>query len=565
MYGTLTDNSKKHFQRLWFAIALNFVILVFLYAVFYPQYDTNDDFGICNIVNGSKGSFDAHIIYSNYLLGLIYKCLYSITISIPWYPIMHYAAMFSGFTAMTYVLLNRLKQSQAVWVIAGFLLFFGYEGYILMQFTRTSGIATAGGLMLMFWALCNDNSASQRTKVVQIIAGGVITLMGFMFREGQFVAVAGVMSAIGIMLLLELPQRQKGERAKQLGLILCAFILLFGIAGGLKLVDKQAYTSEAWQEYRDYNNARSSLYDHGFPSYSGYEDEYEELGINENAKNYYRQWNHIDLSAEQMREIASWNESETGVIINSHYVARFIRTMAKGYLARPVFFLFLAIVLLWILRGRKNPVTITGIAYAAVVIIGLNFYMFMMERYLKDRVDVGIIMAACLVILWTLRNDRPLFSHKTGAVILALVILASQLCWHDNWRVNAADRITKMENKRVVAEAMAEDKEHLYLNKAVGFSYSDAYGVFDTIPYGISENVFTLGGWTAMMPSNQEKLDRYGIKDVYSDSINNDKVYIIDKDIDTTIQYIRDYYDADAKAEKVFEIGAYPVYKLTDH
>jgi len=557
------DNSKMYFQRLWFAIALNFIILVFLCVVFYPQYDTNDDFGICNIVNGSKGNIDAHIIYSNYVLGLIYKALYSLTISVPWYPMMHYAAMFSGFTALTYTLLNKLKQSQAVWIIAGFLLFFGYEGYILMQFTRTSGIATAGGLMLMFWALCNDNSASRRTKTLQTIAGGVIALMGYMFREGQFIAVAGVMSAIGVMILLELPQRQKGQRAKQLGLIFCAFVFLFGIAGGLKAVDKQAYASAEWQEYRDYNNARSALYDHGFPSYSGYEDEYEELGINENAKNYYRQWNHIDLSAEQMRKIASWNESDY-IIINSHYVARFIRTMAKGYLAKPVFFLFLAIVLLWILRGKKNLITITGIVYTATVVIGLNFYMFMMERYLKDRVDVGIIMAACLVILWTLRSDRPLLTHKAGAIILALVILASQFCWHDNWRVNAADRIAKMENKRVVAETMAKDKEHLYLNKAVGFSYSDAYGAFDTIPYGISENVFTLGGWTAGMPSNQEKLDRYGIKNVYTDSINNGKVYIIDKDIDTTIQYIRDYYDAGAKAEKVFDIGDYPVYRLTD-
>ncbi|MGX8773446.1 MAG: hypothetical protein ACSW8G_00145, partial [Bacillota bacterium] len=59
-------------------------------------------------------------------------------------------------------------------------------------------------------------------------------------------------------------------------------------------------------------------------------------------------------------------------------------------------------------------------------------------------------------------------------------------------------------------------------------------------------------------------LDRYGIKNVYTDSINNGKVYIIDKDIDTTIKYIQDYYDAGAKAEKVTEIGDYPVYRLTD-
>lgn len=124
------------------------------------------------------------------------------------------------------------------------------------------------------------------------------------------------------------------------------------------------------------------------------------------------------------------------------------------------------------------------------------------------------------------------------------------------------ERNAAMNENRKIAEKIARDKEHLYLNKAVGFSYSDAYDVFDVIPQGISENVFTLGGWTCGMPSNQEKLDRFAIKNVYEDSVNNDSVYIIDKDITTTIQYIQDYYCDEAKAEYVRNIETYPVYRL---
>ncbi|MGX8773448.1 MAG: hypothetical protein ACSW8G_00155, partial [Bacillota bacterium] len=189
---------------------MNFIILIFLCILFYPHYDTNDDFGISNIVNGSKGSIDAHIIYSNYLLGLIYKALYSVTTAVPWYAIMHYATLFSAFTAMTYVLLNKMKQSSAVWVVTAFVLFFAYEGYILMQFTRTAGAAAAGGLILMFWALCNDNEASSRMKTLQLTAGGIIALMGYMYRDSQFLAVSAIMSAIGLMILLELPERPQG-------------------------------------------------------------------------------------------------------------------------------------------------------------------------------------------------------------------------------------------------------------------------------------------------------------------------------------------------------------------
>ena len=64
------------------------------------------------------------------------------------------------------------------------------------------------------------------------------------------------------------------------------------------------------------------------------------------------------------------------------------------------------------------------------------------------------------------------------------------------------------------------------------------------------------------MPANQEKLEKFGISNVYEDSIGNDNVYIIDKDINTTIKYINDYYNSDARAEYVRNIGSYPIYRL---
>lgn len=559
-------NKREFYEKFWFSVLLNIAVLLVLVIIFRPGYDTNDDWGMCNIVNGSKGIIDGHVVYENYLIGLICAALYKLTCAIPWYPIMQYMLMFSSYSAMTYVLINKLRHSSSIWIASALIVLFAYEGYINMQFTRTAGVATVGGILLMFWAFDKDNtfvnvSRISKERIIQLTAGLIISIFGFMYRDSQFLADAALMSAIGVMMIFNMFTADRKDAIKPAVIMACAFVLLFGVAGGLTNFDKKAYSSEEWQKYRAYNVARSQLYDHGFPEYSEYAAKYENMGINQNAKDFYRQWNHVDLDGDTMKQISGFNKEESHVI-STQYIKDFAKTMLEGYSQKPLFYVFLAIVLMWFIWGRKNWISITGIVYEAVMAIGLNFYMFYSLRYLKDRVDVGILLAATIVIVWTFKNNKPLFSNKIGIIMLVIAFAWAQYSWHDNWRSNTDSKDALLDANRQVAETIAKDKEHLYLNKAVGFSYSDAYDVFDVIPEGISENVFTLGGWTCRMPSNQDKLYKYGIKNVYKDSIDNEKVYLIDKDINTTIQYIRDYYCSDARADFVRNIADYPVYRL---
>ena len=43
-------------------------------------------------------------------------------------------------------------------------------------------------------------------------------------------------------------------------------------------------------------------------------------------------------------------------------------------------------------------------------------------------------------------------------------------------------------------------------------------------------------------------LSRYGVTNPYRDLVNNEKVYLIDNDINLTLNYIREYYDMKAQA-----------------
>ena len=44
---------EQYRQKLWFSVLINAILLLLLLLVFRPAYETNDDMGMANIVNGA--------------------------------------------------------------------------------------------------------------------------------------------------------------------------------------------------------------------------------------------------------------------------------------------------------------------------------------------------------------------------------------------------------------------------------------------------------------------------------------------------------------------------------
>ena len=121
---------EKRREKLWFSFLLNALILFVLLAVFRPVYETNDDMGIAGLVNMVKGESDAHVLFPHYLFGLLWELLYRLHQGVPWLPLFEYFCMFFSFSAITYVLIRKLKSNSSVWITAILVFWFSYEGYI---------------------------------------------------------------------------------------------------------------------------------------------------------------------------------------------------------------------------------------------------------------------------------------------------------------------------------------------------------------------------------------------------------------------------------------------------
>lgn len=540
------------------SVLINTGLLIFLLVVFRPYFETNDDMTIALFVNGAKGTHDPHLVYSSYVIGLVLAALYRISEGIPWYALLQYAVLFGAFTAILYGVMRRLKSVSAAGICTVVLYFFAYDGYIRLQYTKTAGIAAAAGIFLLLYA-----AEQERVSWKALFCGYLLACTGFMYRNQQFAAELALMSGIGVFLLLE-PLQERNAAVFRRRLARCAGIFagLAVFVAGLFAADRCSYRSQEWRDYLEYNELRTELLDYGFPDYEANKEAYEKLGIGRLAYRMYHGWNHMDsekFTPEIMRELIALKQPRK---FTPGLVKDFLAEVPGRLFARECFLCFLLVFFFWILWGRHTGSAVAAVLYEALLMGAVYLYLYYTNRYLYNRVDVGLWLAGILAVLWLYRQEARFVSPRAAAALLFSAVCLTQGMWRTSWRVYSADKVSKKLSLRAVVEELRADTEHLYLVKAGTVSFSGSYDPFDRVPHGIAENILSLGGWPAMTPWYCETLASYGISNPFRDVVDNDRVYLLDQDIDSTMKYIHKYYDASAEAELVSEYPDYSVYRI---
>ncbi|MDD3795597.1 MAG: hypothetical protein PHE06_06460, partial [Lachnospiraceae bacterium] len=240
---------EENREKVIFALGLNLLVMILFLIFMRPFYEVNDDLMLSGLANGSMALADAHMIFLNYILGLILIPLYRICGAVSWYAILQYLVVFFSFSAVTYVTMRRLKSNVGIWISLLMLIFFGYECYIKVQFTKTASVAGIAGIFLIFYAL-----EQKKVSFPAYFGGLILACFGVMYRWRQFFACAALMTGIGVFLLLKLREYQKQESLRRFLTYVGGFGVLLGAAIGLIMLDNHMYnTDSAWSYYREYN------------------------------------------------------------------------------------------------------------------------------------------------------------------------------------------------------------------------------------------------------------------------------------------------------------------------
>ena len=550
---------KQKYRKISVTLISNLLILGAMAAVMRPSFETNDDIVFAELGSGLRGVKDAHLVFQNYGLGMIYRFLYGVTGRLPWYTIVQYMILFVAFTVVTYVLISRLGEISGLCLFVILACGFGYEGYIHLQFTKTAGIAAAAAVFLLLHLL------EQEKYSWWGIAGGILlAVIAYMYREDQFWASCGLMAGAGVLFLFDL-RKYRNKKLRRIGICVLTFGVLLLSVFGVDRWDSSKYRSAEWKEYQEFNQLRSELLDYGFPDYDSNQEIYEELGISREAYELYKSWNFNDtekFDTEVMKKLVDLKQKRPLTI---RTVTAFIRRFPSDLLRMPMFYSFAVFALLWILCGKKDVFSVISVLAECLLLVAVYFYLYYQGRYMVNRVDVGLWFSACLVMLWIFSSGEVRYMNTKMSVLLCMIcVVLGQFMMYKDWRLATSSIPEARVSQRAVLETIGTDKEHVYLAKSGMLSEIVCYGPFDRMPENLLDNVYWFGGWECRTPGYTRAMEAHGIINPYRDVVNNETIYLVDENIDLTLKYIRQYYAENAEAVFVKTIGNVDVYQITD-
>lgn len=550
---------KQKYRKISVALISNLLILGAMVAFMRPSFETNDDIVFAELGSGLRGVKDAHLVFQNYGLGMIYRLLYGVTGRLPWYTIVQYMILFAAFTVVTYVLISRLGEISGLCLFVILACGFGYEGYIHLQFTKTAGIAAAAAVFLLLYLL------EQEKYSWWGIAGGILlAVIAYMYREDQFWASCGLMAGAGLLFLFDL-RKYRNKKLRRLGICVLTFGVLLLSVFGVDRWDSSKYRSAEWEEYQEFNQLRSELLDYGFPDYDSNQKIYEELGISREAYELYKSWNFNDtekFDTEVMKKLVDLKQKRPLTI---RTVTAFIRRFPSDLLRMPMFYFFAVFALLWLLCGKKDVCSVISVLAECLLLVVVYFYLYYQGRYMVNRVDVGLWFSACLVMLWIFSSGEVRHMNTKVSVLLCMIcVVLGQFMMYKDWRLATSSIPEARVSQRAVLETIGTDKEHTYLAKSGMLSEIVCYGPFDRMPENLLDNVYWFGGWECRTPGYTRAMEVHGIINPYRDVVNNENIYLVDDNIDLTLKYIRQYYAENAQAVFVKTIGNVDVYQITD-
>ena len=510
-------------------------------------FEIKDDAAMAQMIYGlHSGIFDPHLIYINVLVGYILKGLLCLFPTVAWYMVLQASVVMLSVFVLIYLFLFRLGYQKGLFTSLVFVLFFGSEFFLSMQFTKTGGLATTAGVLLLFHAI---ESTDKKSAVWMYMSGGVLTLLGSLYRFRSFEMVLIPLLGVGLITLFPLLAARDFKKVLQLCL---PFVIVFIACFGCRFYNNWEYNrTDEWRAYQTYNTLRYNLLDFGFPEYEENETLYQSLGISfEDHEMLFLDLDNGDteiLSTDAMQQLVNAKPANT---LNLEDWGKVIFYFFFGH-SYSVAVLLAFIVSLYALNSKR----IWLLVYLFVSTVAVQGYFTYCGRNMQNRVNVTLL-AALFAVLASYGWQYSSRAYKPAVVGLALLVAVSPF-------TNYAPKNTDLKATRL-HELVYSTPDTLYFVRCVSTLPWIPTGL-DMYPVGYLKNLSVLGGWRIHTAAYNVKWDAFSITNPYRDLVDREDVmFISDGDIDQKLRYIRAHYAPNAKAHcvRISEDG-YAVYRIT--
>ena len=554
------------------------------------KYEVSDDFVMSTIVSGAYGKGrNPHLIFSNIFLGYILLPFYKIFPRISWYFVMHIAVVFISSTTVAFFLIERLERMKAIMLLVFLILFFSNDMYILVQFTKTAMFAVMAGSLLFLDALFYGKSKRR------MITGGALCVVGTWIRYSVIYMAGGFLILILIYEGFRIIRgtTDKGILRKKFSKIVISGFVLIGFAYGSNEINSYIYrNNDDYAFFNNYRAARARIVDYVDYGYEIYARELKEIGVSENDYYMMKKWCFADndfFSLERMQETAE--------IIVSHNKEQWSgwedlieRVQDRKITNYPVFWANILLVFIGIFLNYERvwaSVLANGIGWGYII------YFFIRDRLVyrtEFAVFLGIFL--CGIYFWsrTDKDDQQSVIIKKSCAMITILILAMrgivylpdrtyqnviaenkkeylEGTFFESWNYDARKYrkvVNKIESQNGILEEIHDNKENFYFldfNTTIQSLYYE-WNPWKTCNDGEYENYLYLAGVTSNYPDVAKILEDRKLENPLKQLADKD-VYLVDNYyVDLKINYLREHYYPEARAELQKEIDGYQIWKI---
>ncbi len=536
-----TESSKRAID---FVVALTTVVLlVFIFRNYTSfVYSTNDDLFIKSIVSGEvTGKPEFRCIYLGILPGLMISRLYMLFPTVPWYGIF---LCFCQIAVMIVVLYQCLKQACKTTHKMVILLLFGLisgsiqlQHFALIQYTVVAAIVGAASIFLFF---VSDNDIEGWKFIKANIPSILLFILALSIRDK---AAFMLLPIAGMLWLFKWLNSSNALKRKRIFAYFGYMVIILGLLGSVKLLDRVAYANEQWQRFFTYTDAREQIMDYyGYPDYEKNKELYEQYGISyesyQGAAKRYQVLLDDNINADSMEALAKVAKEDSSK--NSSIPIRIKETINSfivrnlSYTDRPLnlfvyagYFTITILAVFW----KKYK----ALLCECFLIIGRMtswLYLIWQGRY-PERVTQGLYYGELLALL-SIGLSFRLFNVKKKRVLVICIGLFSALCLYFGVQkagnVNGAvlGRLYNSTAYSRLKEYCTARPQNLYLfdMRSVEYYTED---ILQNQEYNYL-NFAVLGSWIPKSPLYTDKFKKIGIHNLEQSILESENIFFVFKD-----------------------------------
>lgn len=400
---------KTQFPELITATILTVITAIIISIRWKYCWSSNDDAIIRAVLSGIYTKTpDGHVFYVMYPLSAIFAALYKVFPNVPWYDGFSVGIHYLCWWLISFRLGNLFerKHRKVLATVAGFFVTVAVDlkYVVLNQYTVLSAVMASVAVLYIITGKYIERKTSDLVVVLSML-----TLSMWLRKEAFLMSVPVIFVAV----IYECAVGEKKAFAKRLRQCILPAGIMAAIAVLSVGIHMNAYSSTAWQNYKEFNASRSGLVDfNGFPDYASHKDVYDKYGISVNDLNIMKNYCEIGL----VNEVTKETLTELNDISQKEHYSN-IRNSAKFYIkdgfkavgsvnTRPVSVMLITISAWLIWRG-----IVSKRKMAAVLGICMPIYCYMfaalfnaLSRYI-ERVAYGADLIMLTAVLGAVASE----------------------------------------------------------------------------------------------------------------------------------------------------------------